>query len=40
MCQEIITKHMDGEIIVSNRKFNHDDKEFVGAEFILKFKLK
>ncbi|RXJ75609.1 histidine kinase [Arcobacter sp. F155] len=40
MCQEIITKHMDGEITVSNREFIHDDKEFVGAEFILKFKLK
>lgn len=40
MCQEIISKHMNGEIFVSNKKFTYDDKEFVGAQFILKFKLK
>ncbi|RXJ89789.1 histidine kinase [Arcobacter sp. CECT 8983] len=40
MCQEIISKHMNGDISVSNEKFTYKDKEFIGAQFILKFRLK
>ncbi|RXK13629.1 histidine kinase [Halarcobacter mediterraneus] len=40
MCQEIITKHMKGEIFVSNQTFQYDNEEFDGAEFIVKLPMK
>ncbi|RXK09271.1 histidine kinase [Halarcobacter bivalviorum] len=35
MCQEIITKHMKGEVFVSNIEFEHEKKKYKGAEFII-----
>lgn len=31
MCQEIISKHMDGEIDISNVKFDYKDKQYTGT---------
>lgn len=39
MCQEIITKHMDGRITVTNENFSYEGKEYRGAEFKIKFPL-
>ncbi len=40
MCQEIITKHMKGEVFVSNQTFQYDNEDFDGAEFIVKLPMK
>ena len=37
MCQEIITKHMEGELTVSNQSFTYKDVEYTGAEFKITF---
>jgi len=37
MCQEIITKHMDGKLTVSNQSFTYKDKEYLGAQFKIQF---
>jgi len=39
MCQEIITKHMDGKITVTNKSFSYEGKDYKGAEFKIKFPL-
>ncbi len=39
MCQEIITKHMDGQLTVSNQSFTYKDIEYTGAEFKIEFPL-
>ena len=39
MCQEIITKHMGGELTVSNQSFSYKDIEYTGAEFKIQFPL-
>uniref|UniRef100_UPI004047DDC1 PAS domain S-box protein n=1 Tax=Aliarcobacter sp. TaxID=2321116 RepID=UPI004047DDC1 len=36
MSEEIITKHMHGEIIVSNETYTHDNIDFKGANFCIK----
>ncbi|MDZ7817519.1 MAG: HAMP domain-containing sensor histidine kinase [Aliarcobacter sp.] len=36
MAEEIITKHMKGEISVSNKNFTHENIEYIGACFSLK----
>lgn len=36
MSEEIITKHMNGEILVSNEYFTYDDIDYKGARFTLK----
>lgn len=36
MAEEIITKHMSGEFLVSNKEFTHNDMQFKGASFIIK----
>jgi len=33
ICEEIITKHMDGFITVENVNYTYDNKEYYGAEF-------
>ena len=33
MTEEIITKHLDGEIYVKNKEFIYNDKEYIGAQF-------
>ena len=33
MTEEIITKHLDGEIYVKNKEFTYNDKEYIGAQF-------
>ncbi|PIF03758.1 MAG: hypothetical protein CSA86_04440 [Arcobacter sp.] len=37
MCQEIITKHMQGDLTVQNRTYKYEDTEYTGAEFTLTF---
>ena len=37
MCQEIITKHMNGELKVSNQSFEYKGTQFKGAEFKIIF---
>ena len=37
MCQEIITKHMDGELTVCNQSFKYKDVDYIGAEFKIIF---
>ena len=37
MCQEIITKHMNGELKVSNQSFSYKGTQFKGAEFKIIF---
>jgi len=37
MCQEIITKHMDGNITVNNESFNYQNISYSGAKFTIKF---
>ncbi len=39
MTEEIITKHMDGELLIKNVKTTYEDKEYLGAEFTIRFKL-
>ena len=39
MTEEIITKHMKGELIINNIKTIYEEKEYIGAEFTIKFKL-
>ncbi|MGB5791634.1 sensor histidine kinase [Poseidonibacter sp.] len=39
MTEEIITKHMHGELIIENVKTTYEDKEYLGAQFTIKFKL-
>ena len=33
MTEEIITKHLDGEIYVKNKEFTYNGKEYIGAQF-------
>jgi len=35
MCEEIVTKHMQGTISVSNRSFTYDNIDYNGAEFTI-----
>lgn len=39
MCQEIITKHMNGTLTVSNKSFTYKDIQYKGAEFKIVFPL-
>ena len=39
MSEEIIVKHLNGEIFVQNIEFNYNDKDYKGAEFTIKFPL-
>jgi len=34
-----ITSKMGGQLLVQNKKYSHDDKEYCGAEFIIKIPL-
>jgi signal transduction histidine kinase len=36
MTSQIITKHLHGEIIVSNIKYNYKKEDFIGASFKIK----
>ncbi|AXX85937.1 PAS sensor-containing signal transduction histidine kinase [Malaciobacter marinus] len=36
MCEEILVKHMNGEIAVKNKEFEYEGNSFKGAEFTLK----
>ncbi|PPK58981.1 PAS domain S-box-containing protein [Malaciobacter marinus] len=36
MCEEILVKHMNGEISVKNKEFEYEKNSFKGAEFTLK----
>lgn len=36
MCEEILVKHMNGEISVKNKEFEYEGNSFKGAEFTLK----
>ena len=36
MCEEIIVKHIKGEIKVRNSNFTYEEEEYKGAEFIIK----
>ncbi|PHO08792.1 hypothetical protein CPG37_12785 [Malaciobacter canalis] len=36
MCEEILVKHMNGEIAVKNKEFEYEKNSFKGAEFTLK----
>lgn len=33
MTEEIISKHLDGKILVKNKEFNYNGKSYIGAEF-------
>ena len=35
MSQEIISNHLGGTIIVSNKKYTYEGIEYIGAEFII-----
>ena len=35
MSKEIIEKHLDGELLVSNEKYNYENIEYVGAKFTI-----
>jgi len=39
MCQEIISKHMDGTLKVANSTFNYKGSQYTGAEFIISISL-
>ena len=39
MCQEIISKHMNGKLTVSNKNFTYKDVQYKGAEFKIEFPL-
>eukprot|EP01156_Anaeramoeba_ignava_P018545 Anaeramoba_ignava/a920_13.p1 GENE.a920_13~~a920_13.p1 ORF type:complete len:568 (-),score=48.11 a920_13:1393-3096(-) len=39
MCEEIIVKHMDGQISVENEIFTHKDNTYKGAKFIISLPL-
>ena len=39
MSEEIIVKHLNGEIFVQNIEFNYNGKDYKGAEFNIKFPL-
>ena len=39
MCQEIISKHMNGKLTVSNKKFSYNNQNYQGAEFKIVFPL-
>lgn len=39
MTEEIITKHLDGEIFVENKEFIFNDKIYYGAEFKIELSL-
>jgi PAS domain S-box-containing protein len=39
MTEEIISKHMDGKISVHNKKFEYENENYVGAEFIIELPL-
>jgi len=40
MCQEIISKHMCGQISVSNVEFEYEKEKFKGAEFVINLSTK
>jgi signal transduction histidine kinase len=40
MTETIITKHLNGEVTVTNVKFNYEDDEYIGASFLLKIPCK
>ncbi|MDY3200250.1 MAG: cache domain-containing protein [Arcobacter sp.] len=39
MTEEIITKHLNGTIVVRNKEFIYNDKKYIGAQFKIKLKL-
>lgn len=39
MTEEIITKHLNGEIFVENKEFIYNDKTYYGAQFTIEFSL-
>jgi signal transduction histidine kinase len=39
MTEEIITKHLDGQIFVKNKEFIYNDKSYIGAQFIIELNL-
>ena len=39
MCQEIISKHMNGKLTVNNKNFTYKDVHYKGAEFKIEFPL-
>ncbi|QKF67639.1 Cache sensor-containing signal transduction histidine kinase [Arcobacter venerupis] len=39
MTEEIITKHLDGQIFVKNKEFMYNDKSYRGAQFIIELSL-
>jgi len=40
MSEEIISKHMNGEIIVTNDNFSHENNNYTGANFLIKLPFK
>jgi signal transduction histidine kinase len=40
MAEEIIQKHMQGELLVKNQTFEYENKVYKGAEFTIRFKSK
>ncbi len=40
MSQEIVSKHMYGEITIKNRYFNYNNKSYTGAQVNVKVPLK
>ena len=35
MSKEIVEKHLDGELLVSNEKYTYENIEYVGAKFTI-----
>ena len=35
MTEEIITKHLQGQIFVENKEFTYEGKEYIGAQFTI-----
>lgn len=35
MTEEIITKHLEGQILVENKEFTYEGKEYIGAQFTI-----
>ncbi len=39
MTEEIIVKHLKGQIFVKNKKFNYNNKSYIGASFKIELDL-
>ncbi len=39
MTEEIIVRHLKGEITVKNDEFTHENSSYIGAEFTIKIPL-